>query len=98
MDTLERNPRLHRAGTLFARTPLMPIDGEAIPAASDKIFAVYNPVAGAIIANVPSPTRRTSIRRSPRHAFERRSTRISPSDRGRIDTGCAFLSSSSSGT
>jgi hypothetical protein len=54
MDTLELDPRLRHATAFLGKEPLMLIDGELVPAASGKTFAVYNPASGAIIANVPA--------------------------------------------
>ena len=87
MDTLELDPRLRHATAFLGKEPLMLIDGELVSAASGKIFAVYNPASGAIIANVPAADKADvdlAVAAARRAFDERRWAKVSPSERGRI--------------
>ena len=87
MDTLELDPRLRHATAFLGKEPLMLIDGELVPAASGKTFAVYNPASGAIIANVPAADKADvdlAVAAARRAFDERRWAKVSPSERGRI--------------
>jgi phenylacetaldehyde dehydrogenase len=60
---------------------------KAVPAASGKTFAVYNPATGAVIANVPEGDKADvdlAVAAARRACDERRWTKISPSERGRM--------------
>jgi hypothetical protein len=81
MDTIALGPRLRHAGCLLGRTPLMPIDGEMVPAVSGETFPVYNPATGGVIANVPQGGKADVdvAVAAARGAFdERRGARVSP--------------------
>jgi phenylacetaldehyde dehydrogenase len=81
MDTITLDARL------LGRNPLMLIDGKQVSAASGRTFAVYNPATGGLIANVPEGDKAdVDLAVAPtRRAFdERRWSRISPSELGRI--------------
>ena len=87
MDTIELDPRLRHAAGYLGRAPLMLIDGRLVPAASGKTFAVYNPATGAVIANVPEGDKADvdlAVAAARRAFDERRWTKISPSERGRM--------------
>jgi len=65
----------------------MLIDGKHLPAVSGKTLAVYNPATGGVIANVPAGDKADvdlAVRAARRAFDERRWTKISPSERGRI--------------
>jgi len=87
MDTIELDPRLRHAGAFFARTPLMLIDGELVPAVSGKTFSVFNPATGALIASVPEADKADvdlAVAAARRAFDERRWGKVSPSERGRM--------------
>jgi phenylacetaldehyde dehydrogenase len=87
MDTIALDVRLRHAAGFLGRTPLMLIDGKQVPAVSGKTFAVYNPATGGVIANVPEGDKADVdlALAAARRAFdERRWSRVSPSERGRI--------------
>src|ERR1700745_753349 len=87
MDTIALDPRLRHSTDFLGRTPLMLIDGKHVPAASGKTFAVYNPATGGVIANVPEGDKADvdlAVRAARRAFDERRWTKFSPSERGRI--------------
>src|SRR5271169_162266 len=87
MDTLELDPRLLHAAGYLGRIPLMLIDGKMVGAASGKTFEVYNPATGSVIANVPEGDKADvdlAVAAARRAFDERRWTKISPSQRGRI--------------
>ena len=65
----------------------MLIDGKQVPAVSGKTFPVYNPATGSVIANVPEGDKADvdlAVSAARRAFDERRWSRISPSERGRI--------------
>ena len=65
----------------------MLIDGKQVPAVSGKTFAVYNPATGGVIANVPEGDKADvdlAVAAARRAFDERRWSRVSPSERGRI--------------
>jgi len=87
MDTIALDPRLRHSTGFFGRNPLMLIDGKQVPAVSGKTFPVYNPATGGVIANVPEGDKADvdlAVSAARRAFDERRWTRISPSERGRI--------------
>jgi phenylacetaldehyde dehydrogenase len=87
MDTIELDPRLRHSSAFFAKTPLMLIDGEMVPAASGKTFSVFNPATGALIAMVPEADKADVdiAVAAARRAFDDRSwAKVSPSERGRL--------------
>jgi phenylacetaldehyde dehydrogenase len=87
MDTITLDPRLRYSSDFLGRNPLMLIDGKQVPAASGKTFAVYNPATGGVIANVPEGDKADvdlAVRAARRAFDERRWTKFSPSERGRI--------------
>src|SRR6516165_7045097 len=87
MDTIELDPRLRHATTFLGRTPKMLIDGRMVGAVSGKTFEVVNPATGAVIANVPAADKADvdlAVAAARRAFDERRWSRISPSERGRI--------------
>jgi delta 1-pyrroline-5-carboxylate dehydrogenase len=84
LDTIALGPRLRHATNFLDRNPVMLMDGKQLPAASGKTFAVYNPAAGGVIANVPEGDNADVdlAVRAARRAF-RRWARLGPSERGR---------------
>jgi phenylacetaldehyde dehydrogenase len=87
MDTIALDPRLRHSTGFLGRNPLMLIDGKQVPAVSGKTFAVYNPATGGVIANVPEGDKADvdlAVRAARRAFDERRWTKFSPSERGRI--------------
>jgi phenylacetaldehyde dehydrogenase len=87
MDTIELDPRLRHAEGFLARSAGMLIDGDLVPAASGKTFAVYNPATAAVIANVPEGDKADVDRAvaAARRAFDDGSwAKISPSEKGRM--------------
>ena len=87
MDTIALDARLRHAAGFLGRTPLMLIDGKQVPAMSGRTFAVYNPATGGVIANVPEGDKADvdlAVAAARRAFDERRWSRISPSERGRI--------------
>jgi phenylacetaldehyde dehydrogenase len=87
MDTIELDPRLRHAGVFLGRSAGMLIDGDLVPAASGKTFAVYNPATGAAIANVPEGDKADVDRAvaAARRAFDYgRWAKVSPSEKGRL--------------
>jgi phenylacetaldehyde dehydrogenase len=87
MDTIALDPRLRHATDFLSRMPTMLIDGQHVPAVSGKTFPVYDPASGTVIANVPEGDRADidlAVAAARRAFDERRWTRLSPSERGRI--------------
>jgi phenylacetaldehyde dehydrogenase len=87
MDTITLDPRLRHSTGFLGRNPLMLIDGKQVSAESGKTFAVYNPATGSVIANVPEGDKADvdlAVAAARRAFDERRWTKISPSERGRI--------------
>src|SRR5580698_7196364 len=87
MDAIALDPRLRHSTSFLGRNPLMLIDGKQVPAVSGKTLAVYNPATGGVIANVPEGDKADvdlAVSAARRAFDERRWSRISPSERGRI--------------
>jgi phenylacetaldehyde dehydrogenase len=87
MDTIALDSRLRHSNGFLGRRAGMLINGKLVQAASGKTFPVYNPATGTIIANVPEGDKADvdlAVRAARRAFDERRWTKFSPSERGRI--------------
>src|SRR5579875_2649525 len=88
MATMALDPRVSGATADYVmQKHQMYIDGRFVPAASGKMFPVYNPATGEVIAEVPEAEAEDVNRAvmAARRAFDDGPwTRMSPSERGRM--------------
>ena len=87
MDTIALDSRLRHSTGFLGRNALMLIDGKQVAAVSGKTFPVYNPATGSVITNVPEGDKADvdlAVKAARRAFDERRWTKMSSSQRGRI--------------
>jgi phenylacetaldehyde dehydrogenase len=86
-DTIALDPRLRHSANFLGRNPLILIGGKQVPAVSGKAFPVYNPATAGVIANMPAGDKADvdlAVQAARRAFDERRWTKVSPSEQGRI--------------